>query len=216
MRGNTALRREATTAMQETGRVTATLGASFRVAVGSGEHDARRAVSCLVEPELGDHVLVAFHGAGCHVLAVLDRESEGPTRLVAPGDLEISAPAGRLSFSASEAVSVVSSGEVSVASERLRASAADASFAFKALSYVGGRLVAHVDAVRTVARSLETVAERCVERLGRSYRFIEETEQVRARYLSYEAESCVQLRGHAAIVSSGELTKIDGAQIHVG
>ena len=68
---------------------------SFEVRVGSGDYAAKRAVSCLVEPALGDRVLVALHDAGCHVLAVLDREGDAPTRLVAEGDLEVSAPGGR-------------------------------------------------------------------------------------------------------------------------
>jgi hypothetical protein len=51
----------------------------LQVRVGSGEYEARRAVSCLVEPALGDLVLLALHDAGCHVLAVLEREGGGAT-----------------------------------------------------------------------------------------------------------------------------------------
>jgi hypothetical protein len=216
MRQSAAERREDTTATQETGRVVATSPGSVVVRTGAGEVRARRAVSCLVEPELGDDVLLAIHGAGCHVLAVLERPAGSPTRIVAPGDLEIAAPAGRLTLESAEAIDVATGGDVSFASRHLRAVASSATLAIESLNYAGAHVAAHVESVKAVAKSIESVADRWIQRLERSYRFIAESEHVRSRYLGYEASSCIQMRGKAAIVSSAELTKVDGSQIHVG
>ena len=207
MRDNLARQSVDTTATQEVGAVTAVLGRALRVRAGSGEYEARRAVSCLVEPELGDRVLLALHTQGCHVLAVLDRDGEAPTRLVAQGDLEVSASGGRVTITAQE---------TAVASDRLRVLATEASLGVGTLVYAGVELVARLSRVKTVAKEVESVADRWVQRLERAYRFIAQSEHVRAEYLEYEATTAVNVRAETTIVTSGELTKIDGAQIHVG
>ncbi|WP_437870996.1 DUF3540 domain-containing protein [Sorangium sp. So ce363] len=216
MRDNLARQRVETFAIQEVGAVIGATDGSFQVRVGSGDYAAKRAVSCLVEPALGDRVLVALHDAGCHVLAVLDREGDAPTRLVAEGDLEVSAPRGRVTVAAAEGVRLVTPAEAAVAAGKVRVAASEGSLAVGAMTYVGERLVAQVDRVKTVARSVESIAERWVQRLDRAYRFIAESEQVRAQYYEVTAKAAVNIKAQATLVSSGELTKIDGGQIHLG
>ncbi|MDC3952522.1 DUF3540 domain-containing protein [Polyangium jinanense] len=216
MRDNLARQRVQSFATQEVGTIVALLGRTFRVRCGSGEHEARRAVSCLVAPALGDRVLVALHDEGCHVLAILDRDAEAPTRLVADGDLELSAPEGTVTVTAGEGVRVVSPGETAIASGTVRIAASDASLAVGALHYVGEQIAAQVDRVKTVSRELESVADRWVQRLGNAYRFITESEQVRAHYLEYSATAAVNVKAKTTIVSGGELAKIDGSQVHIG
>ncbi|XXT22832.1 DUF3540 domain-containing protein [Sorangium sp. So ce429] len=216
MRDNLARQRVETFAIQEVGTVIGAVDRSLQVRVGSGDYAAKRAVSCLVEPELGDRVLVALHDAGCHVLAVLDREGDAPTRLVAEGDLELSAPAGRVTVTAGEGVRLVTPAEATVAAGKVRVAAGEASLAIGAMTYVGERLVAQVDRVKTVARSVESIADRWVQRLDRAYRFIAESEQVRTQYYEVTAKAAVNIKAQATLVSSGALTKIDGGQIHLG
>jgi len=216
MRDNLARQRVETLATQEVGAVIGAAGRSFRVRVGSGDYEARRAVSCLVEPELGDKVLLALHDEGCHVLAVLDREGEAPTRLVAQGDLEVSAPAGSFTVLAQEGVRVVTPGEAAVASGKVRVCTTDATMTVGTLTYIGEQVVAQVGRVKTVARSVESIADRWVQRLDRAYRFIAQSEQVRTDYYEVHAKAAVSLQAQTTLVSSGELTKINGGQIHLG
>ncbi|MCC6555914.1 MAG: DUF3540 domain-containing protein [Polyangiaceae bacterium] len=216
MRDNLARQRTEIPATQELGTVVATLGRSLRVRTASGEYEARRAVSCLVEPELGDRVLLSLHAEGCHVLAVLDRDDAAKLRIVAPGDLELCAPAGQLTMAAEEGVRLVTPGEAGVASGTLRVATGEASLAVRALTYVGDQLLAQIDRAKAVTGSLESVADRWVQRVERAYRFVARSEQVRAEYLDYSATAAVHVKARATIVSGGELTKIDGGQIHVG
>ncbi|AUX42851.1 hypothetical protein SOCE26_042860 [Sorangium cellulosum] len=216
MRDNLARQRVETFATQEVGTVIGVMGRSFQVRVGSGDYAARRAVSCLVEPALGDRVLLALHEGGCHVLAVLDRDGDAPARLVADGDLEVCAPNGRFTVTAGEGVRLVTPAEAAVAAGTVRVAAAEGSFAVGAMTYVGEQLVAQVHRVKTVARSVESIAGRWVQRLDRAYRFIAESEQVRAQYYEVKARAAVNIKAEATLVSSGELTKIDGGQIHLG
>lgn len=81
--------------VQQVGTVVRAEGVALRVRTETGEYGARRAVSCLVQPELDDEVLVACRASGaCYVLAVLEREPGAATTLQVEGDLQVQVPAG--------------------------------------------------------------------------------------------------------------------------
>jgi len=214
MRDNLA--RQMTHATQEVATVVGVSGRSLRVRSPLGEVEARRAASCLIEPALGDEVLVVHHDRGSHVLAVLERDDDVPVRLAADGDLEIAAPAGRVSMSARDGVDLLTPGDAVVAAGELRVSAQSGEMAIGALTYLGDRLTAQIDRVKTVAQSAEQIAGRWVQRLDRAYRFIAHSEAVRAEYLEFEARAAFHVKAETTMVSSGGLTKIDGSQIHLG
>jgi hypothetical protein len=191
-------------------------GRALRVRSSLGEIEATRAASCLLEPALGDLVLLVHHARGNHVLAVLERDAEAPARLSTDGDLEIGAPGGRVSVSARDGIHLTTPGEAVIAADTARVSASRGEMVIGALAYLGERLTAKVERVKTVAEEVESVAGRWVQRLERAYRFISRSESVRAEYLNYEARTAFHVKAETTLVNSGGLTKIDGSQIHLG
>jgi len=201
---------------QEVATVVGIAGRCLRVRSTLGEVEARRAASCLLDPALGDEVLVVHHERGSHVLAVLERDEEAPARLSAAGDLEIAAASGRVSVSGRDGLDLLTPGDAVVAAGTARVSTKRADLAVGALTYVGDRVTAQVDRVKTVAQSIETVADRWVQRLERAYRFIARSESVRAEYVEIEARTAFHVKAETTLVSSAGLTKLDGSQIHLG
>src|SRR5690625_425841 len=62
--------------------------------------EARRAFGCLVQPEVGDVVLVDDDPSGVsYVLSVLERPEPRSATLSVPGDMHLVAPTGALSIS---------------------------------------------------------------------------------------------------------------------
>lgn len=214
MRDNLARQLEFPT--QETAIVVGISGRSVRVRSQLGEVEARRAASCLLEPALGDEVLVVRPDHRAYVLAVLERDGEAPARVSVEGDLQIACPAGRVSVSAREGVDLVTPGEAALAAGSARISANRGEVVIGALTYLGDRVTAQVDRIKTVAESVETVAERWVQRLDRAYRFIARSEMVRAEYVEIEARAAFHVKADTTLVNSAGLTKIDGSQIHLG
>lgn len=198
------------------GTIDAVDGASIAVCAPDGSYRAVRAPSCLVEPRVGEQVLLALHDDGAHVIAVLKASETEPTRLVADGDIELAAPHGRVTVTAEAGIRLATAGSAEVAAETFRLDADQASLSIRALAYIGKRVVAQAEQVKTVSRSVEQIADRVVQRLERAYRFVEKLEHVRANYLDYSAHSAVHIRGATTIVKSTDLTKVDGPQIHVG
>jgi len=214
MRDNLA--RQIAYASQEVATIVGISGPTIRVRSSLGEVEARRAASCLLEPALGDEVLVVHHEKGSHVLAVLERNGEETPRISAEGDLEIAAPGGKVIVSGGEGVSVITPGEAEIAANRTRVTSQHAELVIDALSYVGDRVTAQVDRIKTVAQSVESIAGRWVQRLDRAYRFIARSESVRAEYLDFEARSAFHVKSKTTLVNSEGLTKLDGSQIHLG
>jgi hypothetical protein len=159
----------------------------------------RRAVSCLVEPEPGDLVLLGGPPGRAYVLAVLERPDGGALRLVAAGDLALTA-GGRLALQGDEVV--VKARTASVFSEML--------------AFSGGRILATVARAKLVANLVETMAERLMSRATRSHRFVEESDHLRARHVDYRAEKHLHMQAEAATVQGGVLVKVDAGQIHLG
>jgi hypothetical protein len=192
-------------------------GSRFGVRTDTGMLSATRALSCLAEPEPGDHVLVAtVPEQGCFVLAILKRASRAPVDLKTDGDLRVHAPAGRFTIAAQEGVDIVSPATVALTSGALDVKAKTATVVIDALAFLGGAMDAQLEKVSVVASVFERTAERVTDRVKRAYRFVAEVDQLRAEHVDYMAKKNMRLRGQNALVTAEELVKVDGAQVHVG
>lgn len=160
---------------------------------------ARRAVSCLVEPEPGDLVLLGGAASRLYVLAVLERAGTAPVCLAVAGDMEIAA-----------------GGRLGLRSDALDVAARTGTVTVGALSLAGGKVSARFGAMTLVADALESLVTRLMTRAKRSYRFVEESEQLRAADIDYRAEGHLHLRGETSTVQARVLVKMDANQIHMG
>lgn len=203
---------------EESGTITHRKGDELTVELGSGVVAARRAFSCLVEPVEGDRVLVAVEASGkAYILAVLERMSEGAkTTLRVEGDLEIQAPLGACSIAAQEGVRVTSPGEVSLTSGELRVNALRGKVVMEKLAFVGQWVQGEFGKLKVLAESVDSVVTRVSERVTRSYRTVEELDQVKAHQMDYMAEEQIRMHAKNTIVTSDNLVKVDGDQIHFG
>lgn len=201
---------------QAMGKITRVEGGVITVRTKRGDLRAKRAVGCLVEPKEDDFVLVAGDPSGaCYVLSVLEREGEG-TSIACEGDLEIKLRSGRFRVASQEGIDLVSAKDVSVAAGGLNVHARAGSFVLEQLSYLGSTVRAELEKIKVQGGVLDTVMERVSQRVKRSFRTVEEIDQVNAERIDYAAKQTMTLRGENAIITAKELVKMDGEQIHVG
>ncbi|NMJ42621.1 DUF3540 domain-containing protein [Roseomonas sp. JC162] len=164
------------------------------------EEEARRAFSCLVEPAPGDFVLVGRAGGQAYVLAVLERRGDAAMRLAMPDGATIGDGAGRLNLAA---------GTLVVETEATQ-------LATRHLDLVATRTEAHLGRVGLFAEAIETIAQRIIGRFRNVFRFVEETEQLRARDIDQRASGHLNMRGATASLQAKALVKLQGDQIHLG
>lgn len=202
-------------ATQEAGRVVRAAGGAFVVATGSAEIEARRAVSCMVEPAAGDVVLVSvLPDRGAYILAALERQGSDLC-LVLDGDLHVKLPRGRFVLGAAEGVTLASGKEVGVVAGEVKVNARRGSVLVESLSYLGTAVQAEIEKAKVKAAAFDASFERVTQRLKRVYRFVEELEQLRAERVDYVAKKNMSLRGENTLVTAEDLVKLDGAQIHL-
>lgn len=195
---------------------------AFCVRADGLEIEARRAVSCVIQPEIGDEVLVSFLGSGrAYVLAVLEREERAdgeraPARMTFDGDMDIELRTGRLGVRAARGLSLTAGSDMELVAGELNVSALSSNVVLQKLSYVGSRIRAEVEGIKTIAGSIDSVLDRFTQRVKRSYRKVEEVDQVKAKEMHYVAEDNLFMSGENTVVTAEELVKVDGDQIHLG
>jgi len=214
---NLARKLEQRQVFQDVGEVVRVLGDVFLVRTDDGDVRARRAKGCLLAPEVGDTVLLAIVGAqSAYVLSVLEREEGAASKIVLEGDVELRAPSGRIGLAAQEGIGLVSGKEVSVVSGSVEVRAVSGNVVLERLSMLGTLVSAELGKVKLVAGIFDSALERLSQKVKRSYRTIEEVDQVRAERIDYAAKKNLSLRGDNALINAEELVKVDGEQIHLG
>lgn len=209
-------RRDAEPATQVYGEITSVEGGEYAVRTSGGIQVARRAVSCLVAPEIADRVLMAIGPGGeSFVLAVLERDHD-QVNIAPDGDLRIELAEGSFAVVAKEGVELVSAKGLGLTADEMRLHARQGGVFFDALSYAGRLVHADVERVQAVAGAIDQVVSRVSQRLKNAYRFVEGLDQQRSGQLDIRAEKSAKLRAENTIVTAEELVKVDGDQIHLG
>lgn len=209
-----AIKKQPVTLFQEYGYVRTT-GDSYVVHTDAAVYAAMRAPSCLLEPVIGDKVLlVTDTDNGVYILAVLERVDQEAAQLTLPGNTQIKS--GKLQISAREGISLETASEMSLLATQMKVSALQADVAINNVSMVGKLWRACVDQFKLVGRSVDLVLERSHQRLTRSYRHVQETDHVIAGQIDYQAEATLALHSKYTLMTADELVKVDADQIHMG
>jgi len=178
---------------------------------------ARRAVSCLLEPEPGDEVLVSGPTPECvYVIAVLERRGVAPANIVFVGDTRLAVSGGSLSLKADGAVLVDSGERLALTSNAFTLRARQATMLIDRLNAVGKDLTASIGQVKLIGNLLESFVDRITQFAKNSLRVVEGADHVRSGVADYQAEQTMSLRGRQLLATAEELVKIDGGQIHLG
>ncbi|MBI4955050.1 MAG: DUF3540 domain-containing protein [Myxococcales bacterium] len=201
------------------GELTAIESGRYRVRLASGESvESRRAVGCLVEPAVGDRVLVAGAAASeeWYVLSVLDREERASVTLSAEHDLGLASRHGAVRVFAATEIDLAAGSAARVTAPDLHLEARRAHIGVRTLEYAGEAVRAQVERLHTVATFIDTQAERWSQRVDRCVRFVKEMDLLRAKQVDHAVEDTLHLRARHALLSANQVVKIDGDQIQLG
>lgn len=199
----------------QTGRVRLRDGDTYSVTIeGDREVRARRAASCLLTPEPGDHVLIAALTEP-FILAVLERDTERRAELVVDGDAVIKAT-GELQITADKDVTLTTRQRLELFGRELTATTEHGKLFAANLSVVAKHATGSFEKLSVLAQTYEQIADNFVQRVERAYRFVAQYDQVRARHIDYRAEATTQLKGETTVVTARQVAKIDGESIHIG
>ncbi len=214
---NYAVYQERAELYQDTGIIVGDEQNNILIRNSAGTYRVRRAVSCLVKPEIGDFVLFCITEADTgYILAVLERKEECTTTIAVEGNLDLNLDDGRFRVTAQDGVALSSPRMISMISPEINVHALKGDMTVQQMTFSGNFFQATLKRIKLYADSFDSLLERLHQRIKRSYRFIEETDQLRAGKIDHRAEELLQMHGKNAVINAKELIKLDGEQIHVG
>ncbi|KVC55759.1 type VI secretion protein [Burkholderia stagnalis] len=176
----------------------------------------RRAFSCLVEPRAGDRVALSrADPRGAYVTSILERPEADGVHIVVNGDLVLESTRD-VCVKSRDALSLRSSKHVSIKTAQLAMSAQDASLTSDRATMTSAEFHGRLGKIRLIGKILEMVMDHVAQACRSSFRTVETVEHLRASHVDYAATGAMRLHARNTLITSGQLSKIDAAQIHLG
>jgi hypothetical protein len=196
----TALLQEMFEARLGTGKVLHSGATDFRIVSGNVAHDASLAASCLMQPQQGDTVLLAFLENGlCAILAILFRNETAQACLRLPSSSSLECP-GTLAVCALAGLELQSGGTLSLESEKLTAVANSGALHVAKVKTLSDTAEICCRSLTTLGHTALSVFRSLTQCLGASRRMVEGNDEVQA------GNSTLVVAENATVMSKNGLT----------
>lgn len=200
----------------KTGTVTMTEKPSFLVEIGGCLQKAEKAVSCIIEPEVNDTVLTYKTSDGrCYILSILLRQSGNPANMPFENGVSINVNNGSIVLE-SPNMHFTAARRMSLSGAELKLRAQKGEAAIEKMRFSGVSLSTSWRTIKLAARNIDTVAERLIQKLKRSYRTVDEFEESKIGRLRILVNNRFFLKSKNTTVLADETVKLDGKKILLG
>jgi hypothetical protein len=201
----------------EFGQIAELQQGAFVVDTPSGRYTAKKAVSCLIEPGKDARVLIAGDPQGdCYILSVLEYGIEKKCSIQFDGDVEMVTKNGQFQLAAQKGINLTTVNNIGMVSSGLKVHSKQAEISISQLLYLGTSIFAQLSKIKVLATTVESTIRRLTQKLHRSYRTVEDLDQVKAGKIDYNAEKTMSLHGKYSLITAKNDVKIDGKMIHMG
>lgn len=174
------------------------------------------AASCLVEPDLGDTVLVCHGGPrASYILAVLARATPAQATINLPGGVALQTDQGQLRIQA-EQLDLHARHKVSVVGPQVELQGVHAQVHFQHMDASASHVQARWGVVNALAQSMTTTVGRLVQKARDSFRWTENLEDTRAGRVRMQVTERFHLKSKHTTMLAQEQVKIDGKKIDLG
>lgn len=196
-------------------------GQTLIVATDYGHSTAHKAVSCMIQPEPGDYVLLsleALDGDRCFVLSVLQRDAERQhgQEIVFEGPVKFQVNGGDLALSSDQGLTMAAEEDILCVSERIEVQAAQGDVRIGKLDFLGRAVRSQVERVVAVAKAVEKTYDQVTQRMKNSFRYVEEHDEVQSKTKRQLVEESLTVQSKNEYHLTEEVVKIDAEQIHLG
>ncbi|MGO3126008.1 MAG: DUF3540 domain-containing protein [Advenella sp.] len=187
----------------------------FVVECDGHEWVCRRAASCLLQPQVGDTVLISGpERERVYLIAVIEQAQQNESTVSVPGKLNISADSVNIHSAA--AMQLRGGTALDINTAQLKLSAEKGQCVIDEMQYVGRELKTTVGMMRVIGKVYESIMDRLSFMSRTSFKLTEEVEHLRAGTIDYQAEQSARLHSKYTMVTAKDLVKVDGKQIHMG
>lgn len=174
------------------------------------------AFSCLVNPEVGDQVLMNSTATDSHILAILARPTGDDMDLCFPGNAVLESRLGQINVRAGKGMKLTTAEDIQLTSTALNLTAVDANVYTAHLNISGDKLVSRWREVRTVSEALHMVVDTVTQKIKNSFRTVDGVDQQSSLNFMQTVKKTLSIRSHHAVITARKDMKIDGERIHMG
>ncbi|RKP52333.1 DUF3540 domain-containing protein [Trinickia fusca] len=188
----------------------------FVVACEGAKLRCRRAFSCLVEPRIGDRVVISsVDRRAVYVTSILERSNADGVYIRVRGDLVLDATQN-VYLKSGDALCLTSHKQLSIETKQLTMSSLDASLSSDRTTLTSTELRGRLGKVRVIGKVLEMVMDHIAQSCRSSFRSVETVEHLRASHIDHAASGNMRLHAKNTVLTAEHLSKIDAGQIHLG
>lgn len=201
----------------EYGTVQSSVEDKFIIQCQADIFTARRAFSCVVNPEAGDEVMFSHDSKQNYcILAIIDRPDQQCAKLSFPGDVTIESARGEVSLVGQKGLQFASPESIALRASKVNVMAARGLINIDDVTLTGEKATSHISGLTVFAKSLDTVADRVSQKLKNSFRVIEGVDQTRAGDVLTTIKNLFSLRSRQSAIIAKKDIKIDAQRIHMG
>jgi hypothetical protein len=192
-------------------------GARYGALTDEGAFWVAPAAGCLLQPDVGDLVLVSVAGGQGYILTVLERGTpEAIARIEIPGSLRLSTPAGRLELEAAQGVSLDAGPSLSLKAQEASAAFQHADVRSESLRVAGDTLHATWNSRTDVSGTRLDIATRGETHLAESVRRIAGHEDVSAGSLRQTVSEDWSVQAATADLKATDRVAVDANSVQIG
>ncbi|WP_426143659.1 DUF3540 domain-containing protein [Pseudomonas sp. DWP3-1-2] len=198
-------------------QINAVSGERFGVVSTQGHrYWLKPAMGCLLQPAVGDTVLITLAGEDGYILSVLERTQWQPAQLRVEGDVHFNLPSGALSIEARDGLSADAGPMLALRADQMVAHFAQAQVGVTTLSVTGERSDHHWSERNDSAIRHCEKAVRHTAHYSQSRREVKGHEELTAGSLRQRVDKDWSLRGETLDLFAEVAVAVSGKQIKLG
>lgn len=198
-------------------RINAQDGPRFGVVCSAGRFWVKVAFSCLVQPAVGDRVLISLEDGGeGYVLGILERELKQPMRVRLEGDVDLDVPAGALTVRCRDGFSLGAGPRLVVQADQGTLSCKQADLLLGQLKVSGECTSSHWLVREERTARLDQQAAIVEARYGESRQSVSGLEQRHSGALHQQVSEDYRLKAQRMDLNAEGRLAIDGSTIELG
>lgn len=173
----------------------------------------RRAAGCLLQPCMGDLVLI-HDGEPAYILSVLERDEEMEAILELPAQTTFSSR-DKLTLEAGQ-LRAAARDRLDLSAQQLSVTASTSNWLVNRLSFVGEVFNSSWQQAEHTVIDLQTHCCNWTQRLVNSFRHIRELDETQAQDVRIVAEETLNTHARLVNQTATELVRIDSEEVHLG
>lgn len=201
---------------QEFGYIEHVNQGQFIVRTQETRYTAKKAASCLQYPDITDKVLLITDPEGeCYILAVLEKNGK-KNKVIFEGDTDFLCKDGKIQIIAKTGVGITTARKLDLIASEMQFVADHGKINISRLKVIATHLLSEIAKTKVLGGTFESLFDRFKQKVKRSYREVEGTDQLKANRLDYSADTLLTIRGKYSMLTAEEDVKINGERIHMG